>query len=104
MKIPVVSLNDDGRVVVSEAIEGQNLENEPVNKDKRKLKLSSIPFSLTCILHKHYILADPTAEEESTMDTLMTVVLNSSCQVLSLFKPGGTFVAYNSAVQVSIFS
>lgn len=100
MKIPVVSLNDDGRVVVSEAVEGQN---EPVNKDKRKLKLSSIPFSMTCILHKHYILADPTAEEESIMDTLMTVVLDSSCQLVSLFKPGGTFVAYNSAVQVSIF-
>lgn len=98
MKIPVVSLNEEGRVVVSEAIEGQ----EPVNKDKRKLKLSSIPFSLTCILHKEYILADPTAEEESIMDTLLTVVLDSSCQLVSLFKPGGTFVAYNSAIQVSL--
>lgn len=58
MNIPVVSLNDDGRVVVSEETEGQKLDKEPVNKDKRKLKLSSIPFSLTCILHKNYILAD----------------------------------------------
>ncbi|KAK1386620.1 Exosome complex component RRP43 [Heracleum sosnowskyi] len=99
LKIPVVSLNDDGRVVVSEETEGQKLDNEPVNKDKRKLKLSSIPFSLTCILHKNYILADPTAEEESVMDTLLTVVLDSSCQLVSLYKPGGTFLAYDAAVQ-----
>lgn len=102
MQIPVVSLNDDGRIfVVSEENEGRKLENEPVNKDKRKLKLSSIPFSLTCILHKHYILADPTAEEESIMDTLVTVVLDSSCQLVSLYKPGGPVLAYNSAIQVS---
>lgn len=100
--IPVVSLNDDGRVVVSEETEGQKMDNEPVNKDKRKLKLNSIPFSLTCILHKNYVLADPTAEEESVMDTLMTVVLNSSCQLVSLHKPGGTILAYNAAVQVSV--
>lgn len=99
LQIPVVSLNDDGRIVVSEENEGRKLENEPVNKDKRKLKLSSIPFSLTCILHKHYILADPTAEEESIMDTLVTVVLDSSCQLVSLYKPGGPVLAYNSAIQ-----
>lgn len=99
LNIPVVSLNDDGRVVVSEETEGQKLDKEPVNKDKRKLKLSSIPFSLTCILHKNYILADPTAEEESIMDTVLTVVLDSACQIVSVHKPGGTILAYNSAVQ-----
>lgn len=103
MRIPVVSLNDEGRVVVSEETEGQKVDNEPVNKDERNLKLSSYPFSLTCILHKNYILADPTAEEESVMDTLLTVVLDSSCQLVSLYKPGGTFPAYNAAVQVSMF-
>ncbi|KAK9290667.1 hypothetical protein L1049_008840 [Liquidambar formosana] len=100
LKIPVVSLNDDGRVVVvSEEQEGGKLENEPVNKEKRKLTLSSIPFSLTCILHKNYILADPTAEEESIMETLVTVVLDSSGQLVSLYKPGGPVLAYSSAVQ-----
>ncbi|KAA8517104.1 hypothetical protein F0562_017397 [Nyssa sinensis] len=100
LQIPVVSLNDDGRVVVvPEENEGGELEKEPVNKGKRKLKLSSIPFSLTCILHKNYILADPTAEEESVMETLVTVALDSSFQLVSLYKPGGPVLAYTSAVQ-----
>jgi len=55
--IPVVSLNDDGRMVmVSEELEGEKLDKEPVDKEKRKLLLKSIPFSLTCILHRNYIL------------------------------------------------
>uniref|UniRef100_A0A6M2FE22 Ribosomal RNA-processing protein 43 n=1 Tax=Populus davidiana TaxID=266767 RepID=A0A6M2FE22_9ROSI len=100
LQIPIVSLNDDGKIVlVSEEDEGAKLEKEPVNKEKRKLKLSSIPFSLTCILHKNYILADPTAEEESIMETLVTVVLDSSARLVSFYKPGGSFLAYTSAVQ-----
>lgn len=99
LQIPVVSLNDDGRIVVFPEENGGKLEKEPVNKEKRKLKLSRIPFSLTCILHKNYILADPTAEEESIMETLVTVVLDSSFQLVSLYKPGGPVLAYTSAVQ-----
>lgn len=100
MQIPVVSLNDDGKVVLmSEENEGGK---DPVNKEKRKLTLSSIPFSLTCILHKNYILADPTAEEESIMETLVTVVLDSSGQLVSLYKPGGPVLAYTSAIQVGL--
>ncbi|KAJ6870595.1 exosome complex component RRP43-like [Populus alba x Populus x berolinensis] len=100
LQIPIVSLNDDGKIVlVSEEDEGAKLEKEPVNKEKRKLKLSSIPFSLTCILHKNYILADPTAEEESIMETLVTVVLDSSARLVSFYKPGGSFLANTSAVQ-----
>lgn len=98
MQIPVVSMNDEGKVVVvSEENEGGK---EPVNKEKRKLTLCSIPFSLTCILYKNYILADPTAEEESIMETLVTVVLDSSGQLVSLYKPGGPVLAYTSAIQV----
>ncbi|KAL9373779.1 hypothetical protein Peur_033399 [Populus x canadensis] len=100
LQIPIVSLNDDGKIVLlSEEDEGAKLEKEPVNKEKRKLTLSSIPFSLTCILHKNYILADPTAEEESIMETLVTVVLDSSARLVSFYKPGGSVFAYTSAVQ-----
>lgn len=103
VRIPVVSLNDDGRIVlVSEENGGGNLEKEPVNKEKRKLKLDTIPFSLTCILHNNYILADPTAEEESIMDTIVTVVLDSSSQLVSLYKPGGPILAHTSAIQVRL--
>ncbi|KAL7194369.1 hypothetical protein ACSBR1_034723 [Camellia fascicularis] len=97
-QIPVVSLNDDGKVVVISEEDGGKLKYEPVNKGKRKLKLNSVPFSLTCILHKNYILANPIVEEESIMETLVTVVLDSSFQLVSLYKSGGPVLAYTSAI------
>ncbi|CAL5350600.1 unnamed protein product [Camellia sinensis] len=99
VQIPVVSLNDDGRVVVVSEEDGGKLKYELVNKGKRKLKLSRVPFFLTCILHKNYILAYPTTEEESIMETLVTVVLDSSFHLVSLNKPGGPVLAYTLAIQ-----
>ncbi|GLT95976.1 hypothetical protein SLE2022_136270 [Rubroshorea leprosula] len=100
LEIPVVSLNDDGKIVlISEEQVTAMSEGEPVNKEKRKLTLKSIPFSLTCILHKNYILADPTSEEEFIMETFITIVLDSSSQLVSLYKPGGPVLAYTSAIQ-----
>lgn len=105
MHIPVVSLNDEGRVfIVSEEMEEGKSRKEPVNKEKRRLTLSNVPFSLTCILHKNYILADPTAEEESIIETSVTVVLDSSGQLVSLYKPGGSVLAFTAVIQVSCIS
>ncbi|XP_058105339.1 uncharacterized protein LOC131248864 [Magnolia sinica] len=100
LQIPLVSVNDDGRVVTmsGEQLEGKSVK-EPVNKERRKLTLSSIPFALTCILHKKYILVDPTAEEESIMESLVTVVLDLSGRLVSLYKPGGAVLAYTSTIQ-----
>ncbi|KAI3881170.1 hypothetical protein MKX03_002344 [Papaver bracteatum] len=99
--IPVVSMNDEGKVIaLSVGNKGNKTVHEPLNKERRKLTLSCIPFSLTCILHKKFILADPNSEEESIMETLVTVVLDSSNRLISLFKPGGPFVASTSVVQV----
>ncbi|KAF9608093.1 hypothetical protein IFM89_006020 [Coptis chinensis] len=82
--MPVVSVNDEGRVfaISEEQIEGKSLK-ELLNRGKRKLTLSCIPLALTCILHKKYILAEPTAEEESVMETLATVVLDMSGRLVS---------------------
>nr|XP_023904752.1 exosome complex component RRP43-like [Quercus suber]XP_023904758.1 exosome complex component RRP43-like [Quercus suber]XP_023904765.1 exosome complex component RRP43-like [Quercus suber] len=99
LQIPAVSLNDDGKIVVVSEENGGKLEKDAVNKERMKLMLKSIPFSLTCVLHKNYILADPTAEEESIMETVVTVVLDSSSQLVSLYKPGGPVLAYTSAIQ-----
>ncbi|XP_075638824.1 uncharacterized protein LOC142610776 [Castanea sativa] len=99
LQIPAVSLNDDGKIVVVSEENGGKLEKDAVNKERMKLTLKSIPFSLTCVLHKNYILADPTAEEESIMETIVTVVLDSSSQLVSLYKPGGPVLAYTSAIQ-----
>ncbi|KAE9590707.1 putative ribonuclease PH, bacterial-type, PNPase/RNase PH domain, exosome complex component Rrp43 [Lupinus albus] len=99
LQIPAVAINDDGKIVLMSEEDGQKQAQEQVNKEKRKLTLKSIPFSLTCILHKNYILADPTAEEESIMETLVTIVLDSSGQLISLYKPGGSVLAHTSALQ-----
>ncbi|KAL3623750.1 hypothetical protein CASFOL_032566 [Castilleja foliolosa] len=101
LQIPIVSVNDDGRIVlISEGKNGgSKKKKEPVNEEKRKLELKSVPFSLTCVLHKEYILADPTSEEESIMETFLTVVLDSSFQLVSFNKPGGPGLAHTSAMQ-----
>ncbi|KAI4346934.1 hypothetical protein L6164_007797 [Bauhinia variegata] len=41
----------------------------------------------------------PTAEEESVMETLVTIVLDSSSQLISLYKPGGSVLAFTSSIQ-----
>ncbi|GFP87747.1 exosome complex component rrp43 [Phtheirospermum japonicum] len=101
LQIPVVSINDDGRIVLipEDNNGGAKKKKEPVNEEKRKLELKSVPFSLTCVLHKDYILADPTSEEESIMETFLTVVLDSSFQLVSFNKPGGPGLAHTSAIQ-----
>ncbi|KAK7409801.1 hypothetical protein VNO78_00129 [Psophocarpus tetragonolobus] len=99
LQIPAVAMGDDGKIILVSDEDGQKQAQEPVNNEKRKLTLRSIPFSLTCILHKNYILADPTAEEESIMETHVTIVLDTSGQLISLYKPGGPVLAYTSAIQ-----
>ncbi|CAH9100689.1 unnamed protein product [Cuscuta europaea] len=103
LEIPPASLNDDGRVVLGSKNKNKKDvmdENEPVSKEgKKKLNINSVPFSLTCLLHKKYILADPTAEEESVMEAVLTVVLDSSYQIVSLNKPGGAVLAHTSTIK-----
>ncbi|PKA51842.1 hypothetical protein AXF42_Ash008071 [Apostasia shenzhenica] len=99
MEIPLVSVNDDGRVIaVSGELKGK-ASVKLVNKEKTKLTIEIIPFSLTSILHNKYILADPTAEEESIFDTHVTVVLDSKGRLLSLNKAGGAVLAFASVIK-----
>lgn len=103
VRIPVVSLSDEGRLVaIPNEVNGDKSDKDVVNKERRKLTISSLPFSLTCVLHKNYILADPTSEEEAVMETFVTVALNSSGHLVSLYKPGGPVLAQTSTIQVDI--
>ncbi|KAK4752837.1 hypothetical protein SAY87_021635 [Trapa incisa] len=100
LQIPVVSLSEEGRLtIIPEEGNGDKSDKDVVNKGKRKLTISSLPFSLTCGLHKNYILPDPTSEEETLMETFVTVVLNSSGHLVSLYKPGGPVLAQTSTIQ-----
>ncbi|KAF8776412.1 hypothetical protein HU200_003531 [Digitaria exilis] len=89
LETPLVSVGDDGRVFTVGGNEGKT-KFEFVNREKRKLTLGDIPFSLTCALHKDIILADPTSEEESIIETYVTVVVDSSDRIVSIQKLGGS--------------
>ena len=101
MEIPLVSVGDDGRVFTVGGNEGKT-KFELVNREKRKLTLVDIPFSLTCALHKDSVLADPTSEEESIIETSVTVVVDSSDRLVSVQKLGGA-VASMGTITVSTF-
>jgi exosome complex component RRP43 len=101
VEIPLVSVGDDGRVFTVGGNEGKT-KFELVNREKRKLMLGDIPFSLTCALHKDSVLADPTSEEESMIETSVTVVVDSSDCLVSVQKLGGA-VASMGTVKVSNF-
>jgi exosome complex component RRP43 len=101
VEIPLVSVGDDGRVFTVGGNEGKT-KFELVNREKRKLTLGDIPFSLTCALHKDSVLADPTSEEESMIETSVTVVVDSSDRLVSVQKLGGA-VASMGTIKVSNF-
>ncbi|KAL2632761.1 hypothetical protein R1flu_004240 [Riccia fluitans] len=107
LQIPTVSINNDGKVqIVSsrekqdqpmvDAEEGQETKSKFV--EGRSLKLGPVPVALTCMLHKKHLLADPTAEEEAVLQTVLVVVLDSPDKLISLYKPGGQVVATTSTV------
>jgi exosome complex component RRP43 len=99
VEIPLVSVGDDGKLFTVGGNDGKN-KFELVNREKRKLTLGDIPLSLTCALHKGSILTDPTSEEESIIETYVTVVVDSSDRLVSLQKVGGT-VTSMATIKVS---
>jgi exosome complex component RRP43 len=92
VEIPLVSVGDDGRVFTVGGNEGKT-KFESVNREKRKLTLGDIPFSLTCALHQDRVLVDPTSEEESIIESSVTVVIDSSDHLVSVQKLGGAGVS-----------
>ncbi|KAJ4795091.1 Exosome complex component Rrp42 [Rhynchospora pubera] len=93
LQIPLVSVTEEGRVFTVSSEQEEKTKFELVNKEKRKLSLSSIPFPLTCVIHEDYILVDPTAEEETVMETSITLVLDTLGNLVSIYKPGGVGLA-----------
>ncbi|KAH9296109.1 hypothetical protein KI387_039697, partial [Taxus chinensis] len=102
LQLPSVSVTEDGKVI---PISGDTVQEDESNKhakiqeQSQKLTLRKIPFSLTCMLYKKHLLADPTAEEESILQTMIIVVLDSSGRLVSFYKPGGSALASTSTVQ-----
>ncbi|BBN11908.1 exosome complex component RRP43 [Marchantia polymorpha subsp. ruderalis] len=108
LQIPGVAIDDDGKVqIVSPSgdqdqhmLDAEKVSDESKSRriDKRRLTLGPVPVALTCMLHKKHILADPTAEEETYLQTTVTVAMDSSDKLISLYKPGGLIVATTSTI------
>lgn len=71
--------------------------------NERSLKLGSLPVALTCALHGHHFLVDPSAEELSLAISTVTVVVDNNFNLLSVLKLGGTQNASISTIQVHNF-
>ncbi|KAL3697451.1 hypothetical protein R1sor_011527 [Riccia sorocarpa] len=107
VQIPAISINDEGKVQIINFREDQDepmVDAEKVSEtkrkvvDKRRLKLGPAPVAVTCMLYKNHLLADPTAEEEAVLHTVVIVVLDSPDNLISLYKPGGSVLATTSTV------
>lgn len=103
LRIPDVSVTDDGKVAPANKSMQKILGEEGVKSLKivhgRRLKMGRIPMALTCALHGNFLLADPTAEEESILNTTVTVITDFSGNLISFYKPGGDVLASTSTVQ-----
>lgn len=55
----------------------------------KQFVVSNIPVSLSCILYKDYLLADPTLDEESIAQTVVTVVLDQHGVCHGFYLSGG---------------
>ena len=67
-----------------------------------RLSLRDIPVCLTCGLFKSYLLADPSAEEEKLSESIVSVIMNSELQLVSLYKPGGERTMTLAKTQVKL--
>jgi exosome complex component RRP43 len=61
---------------------------------KIRLPIRHFPIPLSfAIFDEVYVLADPTAEEESLSGSTFTIIYNDKKEICSILKPGGTTLA-----------
>lgn len=82
-RLPAVTVTKEGRVKKVEGKDGT----------ATALTLQALPVCLTCGVYKGSILTDPTAEEESVLETIVTMVIDEKSNVLGVFKYGGQALA-----------
>lgn len=108
MQLPAVSLSEGGRVVPAKgnAIQQHENENQDDSKlrSKRQVQLRPVPIALTCAIHKKHLMSDPSAEEESILQTSLTVITDSLGRLVSFYKPGGASAVSTATIQVCTWS
>ena len=110
VRFPVVSVDENDRVNIEEEAsraldaEGSSDANQSAGKRVTRLSLRDVPVCLTCGLFKSYLLADPSAEEEKLSESVVSVIMNSELQVVSLYKPGGGRTMTLAKTQVNVYA
>ncbi|KAK3248413.1 hypothetical protein CYMTET_42120 [Cymbomonas tetramitiformis] len=101
--LPAVTVLEDGRVTADTAAVAEaqanakdamqtgeeNAKGTQILTSQRQLSLKCVPIGLTCGLNQGHLIADPCAEESGLLDTTITVILNESGELVSVYKPGG---------------
>lgn len=111
VQLPAVTMSEGGRVVPLNDKNGgtqQDMDDMKENdkdrivKSKQRLQFRPAPIALTCMKHKKHLLADPSAEEESLLQSSITVATDSSERLISFFKPGGSVSVTSATLQVCL--
>lgn len=109
MQLPAVTVTEGGRVVPLPNQNGDDVQEDDIMekksegqivKSRQRLERRAMPIALTCVKHKNHLLADPSAEEESILQTSLTVIMDSSDRLVSFYKPGGAVAATSATVKV----
>lgn len=86
-KLPPTIISSQGIVFIDDAAEDKNASRS------LSLKLRCIPVPLTIGMFDGKFLVDPSGEEELVLDGVLTMVMTSSGQIISVNKPGGAFIS-----------
>ena len=81
LKIPSVNITSD--------IDGGDDVIKVDTESTRVMKLNSEPVSVTTGIINGQIIVDPTFEEESFCESLLTVVMDENNDIIHYYKPGG---------------
>lgn len=84
-KLPPAAISKNGVVSI--------MPHDSTSDLLRPLKLRCIPIPLTIGMFDGKFLVDPSCEEEAVLDGMLTVVMTSRGQVVSVNKPGGAFIS-----------
>jgi len=108
LQLPAVTMSEGGRVIPLNDKNGgtqqdkddmKENDEDRIVKSKQRLQFRPAPIALTCMKHKKHLLADPSAEEESLLQSSITVATDSSERLISFFKPGGSVSATSATIQ-----
>jgi exosome complex component RRP43 len=97
--LPRIVISSQGIVYLKDVDDNRNNTTDDTMKlavdsfDKSTLKLRCIPVPLSIGMFDGKLLVDPSGEEELVLDGILTLIVTSQGQVVSINKPGGAFIS-----------